>query len=124
MFVASALLIAFVKPYKQRYMNILDTLLLAQFTVVCILLSREYFRGDGTQIFAIMLIPAIVFKLLLFFNVCKKFKSVLIKWRKDRSKRDFNHDAFNCLEESEICIDDPYEKQRLINPTSTVVDMT
>ena len=45
-FVPSALLIAFVKPYKQRYMNVLDTLLLALFAVVCILLSREYFFGE------------------------------------------------------------------------------
>ena len=120
-FIASALLIAFVKPYKQRYMNALDTLLLAQFTIVCILLSREYFRGDGTQIFAIMLIPAVVFKLLLFFNVCKKLKTVLIKWYTYCSKRD----SVNVLEDSEeICVDDPQEKQPLINPTSTTVGMT
>ena len=33
-FVASALLIAFIKPYKQKYMNVLDTLLLVHLTVV------------------------------------------------------------------------------------------
>ena len=122
-FVASALLIAFIKPYKQRYMNVLDTLLLAQITVVCILLSREYFSGDGTQIFAIMLIPAIVFKLLLFFEICKKFKKVLVKWYKDCSKYDLNHNAFNNLDDAEV-IDDPQERQPLIDPTSTVVGMT
>ena len=98
--VASAILIAFIKPYKQRYMNVLETLFLAHFTVICILLSRKYFSqtGDGTQIFAIMLIPAIVFKLPLFFKVCKKFKNVLVKWCKDY----YN----NSLENSEI-IDNP-----------------
>ena len=60
-FLASTVLIAFIKPYKQTYMNALDPLLLAHLTVVCALLSREYYAEEGTQIFAIVLIPAAVF---------------------------------------------------------------
>jgi hypothetical protein len=116
-YLACALLIAFIKPYKKRYMNVLDTLLLAQFTVTCILLSREYFHGDGTQMFAIFLIPPIVFKMLLLFKICMKFVNVLVNWYKNRSKCDPN----NGLEYSEPCIDEPRERQPLINPTSTVI---
>ena len=74
-FLAAALLIALVRPYKHNYMNILDALLLAHFTIVCHLLSlasgSNY--GENVQLFIVILIPAIVFGLILIYKVSLKF---------------------------------------------------
>ena len=122
-FVASALLIAFIKPYKRTYMNVLDTLLLAHLTVICILLSREYFIGDGIEAFAVILVPAIVFKLLLIFRVVKMlYTSKLVKWCEDCFKSGFSNKLIITVEDSEIA-DNSRERQPLIDPTSTVVGM-
>ena len=51
LFLGSALLIASVRPYKRNYMNVLDTLLLVHLNVAFVLLSRNYFSGDGTQVY-------------------------------------------------------------------------
>ena len=119
-FLATALLVAFLKPYKQMYMNVCDTLLLAHLTIISILLSRKYFLGDGTEVFAIMLMLAAMFKLIAFFMILRRLKKKLVKWCKDRSKQ--GQLAVNdYLEDSEV---DAEEKQPLVGPTSTVVDMT
>ena len=111
-FLATALLVAFLKPYKQTYMNVCDTLLLALLTVISILLSRNYFLGDGTEVFAIILIPAAMFKLIVLFKILKRLKKKVTKWCKDCSKRE--------PEDLEV---EAEEMQPLLRPTSTVVDM-
>ena len=81
LFSFTALLIAYVKPYKKRYMNILDTLLLAHISLMCQLLTREWFSGAETQILLICLIPALVFGLLLIVKLCSKLRKCrALKW--------------------------------------------
>ena len=82
-FLASTVLIAFIKPYKQAHMNVLDTLLLALLTVLCALLSRGYYSKEETLIFAIVLMPAAVFKLLLLVMIVAKLKNWTIQWCKN-----------------------------------------
>ena len=78
-FLSFALLIIIVRPYKQKYMNILDTLLLVYAAVLCILLSRNPFAGEETQIFIFLFIPFIVFGLLVVFKAFIKVKNSLFK---------------------------------------------
>ena len=59
-FLSFSLLIIIVRPYKRMYMNILDALILAHAAIFCILLSRDPFAGEETQIFVFLLIPSIV----------------------------------------------------------------
>ena len=81
LFSLAALLMACVKPYKNKYMNILDTLLLAHISLVCQLLMREWFSGAETQILIILLIPALVFGLLLIVKLCSKLRKCrALKW--------------------------------------------
>ena len=108
LFLASAVLIASLRPYKQKYMNILDTLLLMHLNVVFMLLSREYFPGDGTQIYVIMLVPQVVFGLLLLYKLCATLKNKIIR---DCKLYLNNSAAIEPLEP------DNQERQPLINPT-------
>ena len=62
-FLIFSLLIALIQPYKKKYINVLDSLLLVHLTVVCLLLSRYYFPGDGVPIFVMMLLPVAMFGL-------------------------------------------------------------
>ena len=59
-------------------MNILDTLLLVHLNIVFVLLSREYFPGDGTQIYVLFLVPQVVFGLLLLYKLCTMLKNRII----------------------------------------------
>ena len=74
-FLSFSLLMTIVRPYKHNYMNILDTLLLAYATVICMLLSRDSFAGEGTQVFVALLIPSIIFGLVIIFKACNKLKN-------------------------------------------------
>ena len=78
-FLSFSLLMIVVRPYKHKYMNILDTLLLAYAAVTCMLLSRDSFAGEGTQIFIALLIPSIVFGLVIVFKACNKLKNGLFE---------------------------------------------
>ena len=53
-----------------------STLLLAHLTVLCALLTRGYYSGEGTQIFIVILIPAAVFKLILLLMIVVKLKKM------------------------------------------------
>ena len=57
---STTLLIAFAKPYKKAYMNILDTILLANLSVSCLLLSSEYFNTQAIQVYILMLLPIVL----------------------------------------------------------------
>ena len=78
-FLSFSLLMIIVRPYKHNYMNILDTLLLAYATVIYILLSRDSFAGEGTQIFITLLIPSIIFGLVIIFKAFNKLKNSLFE---------------------------------------------
>ena len=56
-------------------MSVLDTLLLAHLSIVCHLLTRNRFSGEGTQTLIITLIPALLFGLLPFLKLFKMIKN-------------------------------------------------
>ena len=120
-FLASTVLIAFIKPYKRTYMNVLDTLLLVHLTVVCALMSRENSSEEGTQILAIVLVPAAVFKLIILFIVVVKFKNKVVQWCKKVCK-DIRDSKF--ASKVKGLATDPAETQALLNPTSSTVEIT
>ena len=115
-FSASSALVASVRPYKQKYMNILDTLLLVHLNVVCMLLSREYFPGDGIQLYVVLLLPKIVFGLLLTYKLYAIFKNKIVGHCKHYSKQTNNGTAVESSLEQ-----DNHEQQPLINPTFSSV---
>ena len=57
------------------YMNIF----LAYTAVISMLLSRDSFAGEGTQVFIALLIPSIVFGLVIVFKACNKLKNGLFE---------------------------------------------
>ena len=71
-FLIFSLLIALIQPYKKKYINILDSLLLVHLTVICLLLSRDYFPGDGAQILVMTLLPVAMFGLFVVFKIISK----------------------------------------------------
>ena len=76
----AALLIAFSKPYKLCYMNVLDTLLLTHLSLICHLLARNWFPGSETQILLVVLIPALILVLLIVFKLCCRIRnSITVK---------------------------------------------
>ena len=72
-FLSATLLIAIARPYKETYMNVYDTLLLGQLTLMSKLHTDDYYEGMGTQIFIINLIPVIA--LVACFIYVKVFKA-------------------------------------------------
>ena len=73
---STTLLIAFAKPYKKAYMNIFDTILLANLSVSCLLLSSEYFKTQAIQVYVLMLLPIV---LLTLFATTKMVHNKLLK---------------------------------------------
>ena len=68
LFSATALLIAYLKPYKKTYMNILDIAFLAILSLLCLLLSMDYFGAEAIEAYVLALIPA---GLLILFIICR-----------------------------------------------------
>ena len=119
MFSFASLLIAFIKPYKNKYMNILDTLLLAHISLVCHLLTREWFSGAETQILIIGLIPALVFGLLLIGKLCSELRKYThcraLKWCT----------KVKCCQrkQTETNVSSPdINKDELMHPTSSTIE--
>ena len=48
-------------------MNVFDTLLLANITIVCYLLSREYVSDESTGIIIVLLMPATILGLFIIY---------------------------------------------------------
>ena len=80
-----AVLIAFVKPYKTAYMNLMDTLLLALIAVLCLLVTTPFenvfFRA--LSVLVLYLTPMIIFLFIVImrlicnvksFHFCKKWQ--------------------------------------------------
>ena len=111
-FLSFTLLIIIVRPYKQKYVNILDTLLLVYAAVFFILLSRDPFAGEDTQIFIFLLIPSIVFGLLVVFKALMKIKNCLIKECK-------NLYGQYCIKHNTDSKENSNKTQTLIDPTSS-----
>ena len=109
-----ALLIALLRPYKKIYMTISDTLQISHFLVVCLLLSRDYFTGEETQLFAVMLLPAVVLGLFVIFKVIASFKFIKLKYWKCCCRRHHSDGS-----ETERIV----HHQKLSKPTCTIVDI-
>ena len=121
LFLTTTLLIAYLKPYKQNYMNVLDTLLLAHITAVCQLLSTDHFPTNGNIIvFYVLLLPAIVFGLLLVINVCYKVKKKAVEYYT-------LHWRTRCLPEvgNSVLEQSNDQRQPLVmqSPTSVIIDV-
>ena len=117
-FLAFTLLIALVQPYKKKHINVLDSLLLAHFTVVCLFLSRDYFPGDETQILAVILFPTAMFGLFAVFKVIAKVRigpSRRYKCCCEWCKQLFKH--------SETVAIENHNSRQLINPTASFIDI-
>ena len=117
-FLIFSLLIALIQPYKNIYINVLDSLLLAHLTVVCLLLSRDYFPGDGAQIFVMMLLPVAMFGLFVVFKIfskchCRLQLVSLYKYCCKRCKQLFKY--------TQIC-DQNNSSRQLVNPAAFFED--
>ena len=76
LFLAAGLLVAYLKPYKDHYVVVLDTFIFAYATFLCHLLSTDYFLTRRTQFFVCALVPAFVFGLYLLIKFCLKLKKI------------------------------------------------
>ena len=67
-YLLATLLIAWLKPYREVYMNLFDTIILAIITLINLLLSSEYFAAQAIEIYIIVFIPM---GLLLLYIIAK-----------------------------------------------------
>lgn len=120
LFFTSTLLTANFKPYKHTYMNVLDTLLLANITIVCYLLSRDYDPDESVEITVALLMPATVFVLCMAYRVFQPAYFIIKKnichcWKLHWSK----------IKASTQCRDTDYDEsnqvQPLLAPTFSIV---
>ena len=75
----TAIIIAYLKPYKKWYMNVMDIFLLLYFSVICRLLDRNRFVAEPTQLCIVLIVPTIVYGLLFIVAEiikCSKFPVV------------------------------------------------
>ena len=75
----TAVMIAYLKPYKKSYMNVMDIFLLLYFSVICRLLDRKSFVAEPTQLCIVLIGPSIVYELLFIVAQvikCSKFQSL------------------------------------------------
>ena len=100
LFLSVTLLIAIARPYKETYMNIFDIVILGHFTFISKIQNDNYFRGKGTQLFTVSLIPAIALGICLLY--VKIYKAYNFKYcRKVMNLRQITiEDANSVLENS------------------------
>ncbi len=101
-FLSFSLVIIIVRPYKHKHMNILDTLLLAYAAVINMLLSRNSFADEGTQISIILFIPSIAFGLLIVYKAYNNLKNSLFKKCKYYCKQCPIHNRFDSEESNAL----------------------
>ena len=73
LFASVSILIAYAKPYKEPYMNLLDTLLLAHLALLCLLLITP-FKDNYNVAFILLTLPLIIFLLLHILRFMLRFK--------------------------------------------------
>ena len=100
LFLVTTLLIAYLKPYKVSYMNVLDVTILMALTLLCLLLSVDPFRAQGTVVYIVTLIPAGV--LVLFIISKNVFSRVLSQ---TVVKQEVAVLCCKCLKKQSIAID-------------------
>ena len=74
LFASSSLLMAFVKPYKNTFMNLSDTLLLALIALLCLLnrVKFSYTLPAVMMMFILFLLPMIVFLVVMSVRLIRK----------------------------------------------------
>ena len=106
----ATMLIALVQPYKKTYMNVLDSLFLSLFVMICHLLSisPKYQTVRAIEVFIISLIPGVIFWLFLVFKLVTK------SWKKLRYLVSSKIRILNIAKHGR-------QAQPLTHPTSTTV---
>ena len=74
-FLACTLLMALARPYKRMYMNIIDTLLLADLTLLCHLFTRRNSSDEVWQVMTVTSGPVILFGGFALYKVCVQLKT-------------------------------------------------
>jgi hypothetical protein len=114
-FLTFSLLIALIQPYKKKHINILDSLLLAHLAVIYVLFSRDYFPGDGVQMFAMILLPATMFGIFAVFKIISKYLPLLrvCRYCCERCKQLFKYTKANTIHD---------QSRQLVNPMAFFED--
>ena len=102
LFVGVSLLIAYVKPYRKSYMNLLDTLLLLHIALLCLLVASSFKRSTVfIAICEILLftIPMIIFLLIFVAKFVMRIKYFLCS-------NNCVYHRHQCITESEAFIED------------------
>ena len=123
LFLSVTLLIAIVRPYKETYMNIFDTVILVNFTFISKIQNDNYYRGMGTQLFIVSLIPAIALGIcLLYLQVYKVCNFKCCRKMKNLRRQITIEDANSVLENSRSDYTRNNEIQSLLAPTTDSSD--
>ena len=121
LFLASTLLIALVRPYKKMYLNVVDTFLLADLTLLSYFSTRCYFSGETWHIMMLTSAPAILYGGLALYKVgvLLKAKQRLANiwqlcWKEHRNGKRLNVEWIYNSESEET----RRQNQPLLSPTS------
>ena len=87
LYLSITLYIAYVKPYKKAYMNFFDTILLANLSIVCLLMSSKYFKTQAIKTYILLLLPIVLVTLLV---ITKLIHNKLLKNDSENFKRKVN----------------------------------
>ena len=118
LFLFVTLLIAIARPYKETYMNIFDIVILANFTFISKIQNDNYYRGMGTQLSIVSLIPAIALGIcLLYVKVYKVYNFKCYRKMKNLRRQITIEDANSVLENSRSDYTRSNEIQSLLAPT-------
>ena len=121
----SALLIAFCKPYKKVYMNVLDTLLLAHFGLLCYFMSISCYFGKEYIIPVIKVAFLLPLAILILWLILQLIISVvgaavqplMIKSVCSYLKQNNKHNIGASEKDRKSC-------EPLISPTTTTIDFS
>ena len=120
LFSTAALVIAFVKPYKNTYMNFLDALLLALTALLSHLLSRQYKLINPTFLFVMCILPAVGFGLCNILWITNRLRRWITDFFKQKCCNGVVYSAaLGCVHGFSTS-----EQQRLLLPTHMTVETT
>ena len=120
-FLAATILIALVRPYKENYMNIIDTFLLADITFMSYLYSMDYFSSKAMQVMILTNIPTLLFGCFVLYKVLLKTRHRLAQCCQKCSASGRQ----SAVERSDSVIDETCigQSQPLLPPTSVTIDI-
>ena len=87
LYLLTAVVVGYLKPYKKNYMNLVDTVLLTYMSIFCHLLSRDYFASEEDQILKILTVIPCAFGVVVVLmgtveavKLIKSIKCLKVKW--------------------------------------------